>query len=329
MFLAIGEQRAKAGWALTLLMLFTMAVNGMGQNLVPNPSFEDTVACPTGSGQIYNSVNWTTFCLSPDYYHTCNSNPFDVSVPNNWAGYQQPASGNAYVGFGTYSNSGANTREYPACTLSSPLNIGVKYYISFKVSLALSSFIQANCASNKIGAMFTKGIYPCNITNNPPVYTDSIITDSLNWTRITGSFVADSAYTYLVIGNFFDDANTDTVKFFNDFSDNAYYYLDDVCVGTDSNYVYNYSYTTGINENNIQTEISCYPNPIRDNLTIQNSSNKKIDITIYNVLGELLYSVQNILDRTFSIDLSDTKQGILLINIKSENQITNYKLFKL
>ena len=304
-----------------------MAVNGLAQNLVPNPSFEDTVQCPYQSGDIDKATGWTSFCGSPDFFYTCNQ--FDWGVPNNIFGYQQPASGKGYAGFATYSSDMINSREFVASNLFSSLIIGNKYFISFKVVLSLNSLSQTNYASNKIGAMFTVGTNFCNITNTPPVYTDSIITDSLNWTRITGSFIADSNYTHILIGNFFDDVNTDTVKFFSDFSDNAYYYLDDVCVGTDSAFVYNYSYVTGINENNVQTQISCYPNPIRDNLTIQNSSNKKIDITIYNVIGDLLYSVQNVSDKTFSIDLSNAKQGMLLINIKSESQITNYKLFKL
>ena len=45
------------------------------------------------------------------------------------------------------------------------------------------------------------------ITNNPPVYSNTVSMDTLNWTRVFGSFVADSAYTHILLGNFFADAN--------------------------------------------------------------------------------------------------------------------------
>ena len=270
-------------------------------------------------------------CGSPDLFSTCYvADPYNVGVPYNFAGYQLPASGTAYSGFATYSSSSLNAREFAACSLVIPLNIGTKYYVSFKVVLALTNYSQLNYATDKIGGMFTMGTYICNslITNNPPVYTNSIITDSLNWTRISGSFVADSAYTNFVIGNFFDDANTDTLKFFSDFSDNAYYFLDDVCVSTDSTYANNYNYT-GITESALKRNITCFPNPIIDNLTIQNSLQQKIDIEIYNVMGERLYSVKNVSELCFIVNLSNANSGILFIKIKSGQQISTYKLLKL
>lgn len=316
------------GFSVLAFVLFVCCSVGMGQtNLVVNPSFEDTVSCPYQSGDIDKSTGWTSFCGSPDFYNTCNQS--DMSVPNNWAGYQLPASGNAYTGFLTYNSDSPNTREFVASNFSTPLTIGIKYYVSFKVVLALTSFIQANCASDKIGAAFTTGFYPCNITNNTPVFTDSIIIDSLNWTRIMGSFVADSAYTYLVIGNFFDDANTDTIKFFNDFSDNAYYYLDDVAVSTDSAFVYNYSYATDINENSLQHQINIYPNPVTDYFHINQTFTNPYDLVIYNTLGQQLYEEKNINGNNKTINTTSFTKGLLFITIKSNKQSINYKLLKL
>ena len=297
----------------------------MAQNLVPNPSFEDTVSCPYAAGDINKATGWISFCGSPDFYCTCNE--FDMGVPNNWAGYQMPTNGSAYVGFAAYSNTSLNAREFPACLLTTPLTIGTKYYISFKVALSLTNFIQANCASNKIGAMFATGIYPCNITNSPPVFTDLVITDTLNWTRIAGSFVADSSYNYLIIGNFYDDANTDTVKFFSDFSDNAYYYLDDVCVSMDSSYVYNYNYT-GVQENNFNNQYSFYPNPATDFVTIQNSFNTPFNLTVFNSLGQQFYFKQSITSNNLQLDVSSYNAGLLFIQIASQNNQYIYKLLK-
>lgn len=315
---------------LLLLINCSLLINkGLAQNLVSNPSFEDTISCPYQAGDIDKSTGWTSFCGSPDFFNTCNQ--FDWGVPNNIFGYQQAASGNAYAGFISYSSAGSNLREFPACNLITPLNIGIKYYVSFKIALSLENIANpTNCASDKIGAMFTTGFYPCNITNNPPVFTDSIITDSLNWTRITGSFVADSAYTYLIIGNFFDDANTDTIKFFNSWwSDFAYYYLDDVALSTDSTFVYNYSYTTGITENNLQNQVTVYPNPVSDYFHINQTFTNSYDLVIYNTLGQQLFEEKNITDNNKTINTFSFTKGLLFITIKSNKQTINYKLLKL
>jgi len=312
-----------------ILLLFNLGILNwyVAQvNLVPNPSFEDTVNCPYQAGDIDKAIGWFSMCGSPDYFNVCNL--YDWGTPYNIAGYQQPASGNAYLGFATYSSAFTNAREFPASMLLNPLIIGTKYYLSFKVVLAINNYMQLNIATNKIGAMFTTGIYTCNINNNPTVYTNSIISDSTNWTRIIGSFVADSAYTYLVLGNFFDDTNTDTVKYFNDFTDNAYYFLDDVCLSTDSIFANSYNYTTGLTEYNLSSKIDFFPNPFSDNVIFNNSFNQHIDIDIYNSLGELVYSEQNISDKKKSINLTHVKTGILFVNVKSSKQSFNYKLLK-
>jgi len=309
-------------------------MQSQGQNLVVNPSFEDTVSCPSAPGDIDKAEGWTSLCASPDYFNSC-ANSSVYGVPNNFGGYQLPASGEAYAGFLSYISSIPNLREFPACILSTPLNIGTKYYVSFKVALSLGQIVPSNLATNKISAMFTTGPHICYslITNDPPVFTDSVITDSLNWTRITGSFIADSSYSHLVIGNFFNDANTDTLKLFDDISNqnNAYYYLDDVCVGTDSAFVYSYDYdlNSGHIENTFAHLVMCYPNPVTDYLTIQNEGYGEMEISIYNVQGKLLFSANNVSNNILKVNLSAVRQGILLVQIKTERQIANYKLLKL
>ncbi len=313
-----------------LIIHFTFLISNAQVNLVPNPSFEDTVACPYQAGDINKALGWNTFCGSPDYLNTC-ANPSIFGVPSNFGGYQIPSSGDAYAGFLSYIGSIPNFREFPSSILSTSLTIGQKYYVSFKVALSLGTFTPSNLATNKIGATFTTGFYTCNslVTNNPAVFTDSIIIDSLNWTKITGSFIADSSYSHIVIGNFFDDFNTDTVSFFANSQNNAYYYLDDVCVSTDSAFAYNYVYNTSIPEMTSQNQITFFPNPVIENLNIKNSFNEPIDIYIYNVFGELIYSVKNINHKTLSVNLPHTQKGLLLVNIKSQSQSINYKLLKL
>jgi hypothetical protein len=73
-----------------------------------------------------------------------------------------------------------------------------------------------NCsASNNIGVRFTTKPYsasfPPPINNTATLNTDTIVKDTLNWILLSWNFTADSAYNYIYIGNFFDNAHTDTV----------------------------------------------------------------------------------------------------------------------
>ena len=210
-------------------------------NLVLNPSFEDTIACPNSVGQINLASNWSAYALSPDYFNSCNANQF--SVPTNFGGYQKAATCNAYCGLICYAGQGAglsNTREFVGGNLASAVVIGQKYFVSLKVSLCLNA-TTLNCASNNIGINFSIIAYnpgtgnPAPISNSAKVFVTSIVVDSVNWIKISGSFIADSAYSHIIIGNFFNDANTDTLLMDGGSSwKYAYYYLDDVCVSTDS-----------------------------------------------------------------------------------------------
>ncbi len=181
------------------------------QNLVPNPSFEEYTVCPTGSGQIYFAKEWSAFRGSPDYFNSCSPTSSYYSVPSNALGYQQAASGNAYVGIICFVSS-VFGREIIANSLIAPLSVGQKYFITFNVSKANDASV-VGYSINKIGAKFSTVIHTnVNINNKAHVYTNSVVSDTLNWTKITGSFVADSAYKYIMIGNFFDDANTTVVN---------------------------------------------------------------------------------------------------------------------
>lgn len=317
-----------------LLTVLLTSCLSWGQNLVPNPSFEDTVFCPIGD--VSNAVGWSNYSdQSPDYFHSCSS-VSDFSVPNNWGGYQQPASsGNAYCALSAYYPVNPNKREIIGRNLSESMVIGTKYYFSMKVSLSIENYISSSYACNKLGVRFSTIPYsnsnPAPINNSAHVWTDSIITDTTNWAFIFGSFTADSAYSYIALGNFFDDFNTDTIKVVSGTPTFvfAYYYIDDVCVSTDSAFAYNYSFITGNKESNLTNQVSVYPNPVVDYLIIQNIANQPIDITVYNILGEVIYMEQNVTGKTLSVNLTDSQKGLLIVNIKTESQSINYKLLKI
>jgi hypothetical protein len=269
-----------------LFLLFTSSLFAQ-LNLVPNPSFEDTVTCPYDIKQIYFAVDWYPFGPNPDYFNTCSSSTC-VSVPGNCFGFQYPSNNlcNAYCGIYTYTFNGCSGREYIGSQLTSALIIGKKYYVSFKVSLADSLIL----ATNKLGVLFSTVAYtyaqPATFRNYAHIYTDSVITNTNNWTTITGSFVADSVYKYIMVGNFFNDSNTATLPSIGHYP-GSYYYIDDVCVSRDSLYSYNYSctcITTGSTDYS-KSDIEIFPNPAANELTIACSMTDKGCFELYDVIG--------------------------------------------
>ena len=291
----------------SFLIIFTV-VTVKAQNLVVNPSFEDYTACPTSVGDIYKAVGWDTFNDSPDYFHSCSSN-----VPNNGYGYQPAAQGGAYAGLITYWDGGLY-REIIGDSLSIPLIPFQKYYLSFKVNCADGAPMGYN--TNNIGARFsTVKTSTVNINNNATINYNLVINDTMNWLRVSGSFIADSAYKFLLIGNFFDDLNTIVTNPSTGIY--AYYFVDEVCLATDSMFCANY--VTSINELNDSQTISLFPNPADNLISIQTESGSPI--SIYNSLGQNVFYRAKCSEMVV-INTEDWNAGFYFVNISN----TTYKL---
>ncbi len=248
-----------------LILMFIFIVGGLttlAQNLVPNPSFEQYSICPSTSFEIDKVISWSSAGGSPDYFNSC-AGAGGASVPDNFYGYQNTIIGDAYVGLYTYNRglSWPDHREHIQADLLSPLTIGVQYYVSMDISFTLDNN-EIGFAADKLGMLFTNstsydaGNPPFTI-NNAQVFIDTIISDTINWYHFESSFIADSAYQKILIGNFFDDANTniqgiDTSLYI------AYYYVDNICVSLDS---VDCLLATPIMDYEIEDEIKIYPIP--------------------------------------------------------------------
>lgn len=297
-------------------LIFTIAVKGQ-TNLVPNPSFEDYSQCPTGSSQINYATGWNSYRETPDYYNACSTDP-GYSVPNNYWNYKPAATGNAYAGIITYYPT-LLAREFIGIKLSSPLIVGTKYYVSFKAIFTLKVSYSVNTATNGLGVQFSTISYseasPFPINNFAHVYTSSVITDT-TWTTISGSFTADVAYEYLILGNFFDDVNTDTISYDNN-PPGANYLIDDVTISDTP---------LNISGNNLRGEISIYPTVVKDKLFISfNDSNKSSIIRVFNTMGVLIQEFKNSPD-DFIINTSNYAAGIYFIKIEASNKSLTKKI---
>lgn len=314
----------------TILILTFTTQFVFAQNLVPNPSFEDTVFCPYNVSQINMSSGWMSFSDgTPDYYNKCSNNIL-ISVPNNSDGFQYPSSigCGAYAGIGVYFPFYGFNREYIGIQLSTNLNVGQKYYISFKTSLANSS----KYAINKLGGLFTTtkiNILSNSNINNAHIVSEFIISDTANWVVISGSLIADSLYKYFLIGNLFDNSflNVDSN---DELGTYAYYYIDDVCVSTDSLTCNQFilSCNTDISEIDKNESITILPNPFFDKTIVQINSIENFKsalICIYDIFGRIMQNIKTTHNK-IEISRNNLPAGIYFFTVSFNNNIFKQKI---
>ena len=288
------------------------------QNLVPNPSFEEYADCPSQIDEFYVVKNWKNFRSTPDYFTLC-ADSFGT-VPCNRAGCQEPATGDAYSGIYGYSYP-ETYREIIGVQLHDPLIVNQIYYVSLKVSPGFGNYIGIRWFSNKLGVKFSTQAYSANtpvpINNFAHIYINDIISDTAVWTSIHGTFVADSAYSYLMIGNFFDNANTDTLKD-GASSLGAYYYIDDVCVTTNSSGCT----FTSLSDNIAIDQYIVYPNPVSERFYIDIHNHGMPNILMYDITSRLVpISVKHKKALT-EIDVSHLQSGLYYLRIESQGFTT-------
>jgi hypothetical protein len=302
---------------LIFLFCFFFAT-AQAQNLVPNPSFEQYDSCPDFASQISRATGWFSIRMTPDYLNTCA--PYGwASIPSNYFGNTLPVSGNAYAGIGGYWFGGGG--NYPECVgtqLVSPLSAGTKYFVSFKVFLAQYANSSQWCGINKLGALFSTTPYsylnPAPLCNCAQVFSDSIIIDTLNWTRISGSFVADSNYSFMGIGRFFDDQSTSSIQLAGT-QCNCFYFLDDVCVSTDS--LTCFANALAVESISPTRVINLFPNPSSTTITISLPSYQNAMLSIFNLLGEKVKE-EKVTGNQVTMDISSLPEGLYLVGMENE-----------
>ncbi len=229
---------------------------------------------------------------------------------------------------GTFVLGNTNLREYIQTVLIDTLKGGKKYNVEFYVSLSDSS----QYACSNIGAYFSINQVTSgndkNLPDTPQISNplNNILSEKINWTKISGSFIASGGEKYITIGNFKDDANSDTLYVGGpSWYTLAYYYIDDVSVIEDT--------TTGVREFSNEKErykIKLYPNP--NNGTMQMDYNltegQTGELIIYNMIGEKI-NTYHLLSSKNNIKISEAalQNGIYFYQITIDKQaIINDKI---
>ena len=297
------------------------------QNLVPNPSFEDTLLI---SGQNFYLEHHITNWNGGRGYFNANQVGSFGSVPSNDVGYQYPRTGNAYCGIYTYAKYTSPIRQYIQTKLKQKLVYNKKYKVSFYVSLG--DTMHAFC--NIIGAYFTadsSDIFVGGVLNQIPqiqngLYND--LNDKNNWTLVSDTFVANGNESWITICNFYNDSISNPVALDsvcsmpNGWGCGAYYYIDDVSVELVDE--------TGLSPSLLGRDgVGLFPNPNNGLFQLSCSSNEKITCQLLSIAGQIIESREyKPIHNSVAFDYGNVGNGLYLLRVISNTEIITLKVIK-
>ena len=306
------------------VVLTALKSNAPCQNLVPNPGFEETDTCWNGLGTfaLEGPTGWFSANGTPDHLQGCLPYGSVVGLPMNMFTFQEPFAGSYCAGFFTYHQNGADEqREWIMAPLLDPMVPGQTYYCSFRANAAFggnAQYPQVWLANDKVGMLFTTDElrwewgdpFPAK-PNYAHVLYPEILADSVGWTLVSGSFVADSAYQYVMIGQFFTNALTDTLHFADPNSvfpwyPRAYTLVDAVCVSANP---------MGCDLGQVLVEgssrdVLLFPNPAKDDLLIRGASWS--NASILDALGRVVRQDRITAD-AWSMGVGDWQRGMYVL----------------
>lgn len=210
-------KRILFSWFLAILLSHTAA--SQIANYVNNGSFEDLYSCNSFSQAIKNAVYWRSvdsICFGGGL---CSSCPGMGTAPLNPFTYQKPRTGATYflaTFFCSTCTTTISSRGNLRNRLKSTLQAGKTYCVKFYVNITNTSTYGSDGFGVYFGNNNLDTIASCDIPLtylNPQVQNpiNNIITDTLNWVPITGTFVASGSEKHMIISNFKSNAATNSI----------------------------------------------------------------------------------------------------------------------
>jgi hypothetical protein len=197
---------------LVIIFIWPSLYQAQIANYVSNGGFEKVVPSVSPPEATY----WRAIDSTKYFGGTLSKILPPFNVPLSSFAYQWPKEGNNYFISTFFYSTGQAIRGYPLNRLKYILNPGTTYCVKFYYNTTN----QSSYGIDGIGAYFGNSQMD-TITNctkaltyiSPQVQniTGNVITDTLNWIPITGTFVANGTEKYMVLGNFKSDALTNTV----------------------------------------------------------------------------------------------------------------------
>ena len=218
---------------------------------------------------------------------------FSESLPST-LGCEDPYDGNGYAGlfvFGPNVNGYDGYKEYLGVRLSQPLTGLDTYTVKFYLSLP-----------ERIGnAIWNIQVYfgPDSISQNNDTFVNvnpqlsgnsgQYITNYNGWHEMAWDYTATGDETFMYIGNFQPDSQTDTLYVLEEnpelhYYQFSYYYIDDIQVQPG---------TLSLNQTVENNNFRIFPNPSNGVFTIH-SPEPIVELQLFDMQGRLVYSEKGI-----------------------------------
>jgi hypothetical protein len=300
------------------------ACNLQAQNIIFNHSFEDTIQ---GNFGIIKAKGWSSPTNgSPDLIDSL-SRP-EYHMPQNYMGYQLAQDSNRYYGIVVFSKDRNNAREYIQSQLIKSLEKDSTYCFQLFISLADST----NYAiKNNLGVYFStqiiqdQGVGRLNYIPQIEFIDEEYFLEKVNWVKYTAQFIATGDEKFITIGNFNDDANIDTINIGSIgkqlWHDATYYYIDDIYLGHCDSII-------GLPEISLNQQVNVYPNPTNDQLFISYEGKEKLQLKLYNLVGQALEIEQQQNVKNIQISLNHLSKGVYFLEIIAGEQRISRKIIK-
>ena len=312
-----------------------LVMDAYSQNLIQNPSFEDTVARPL---EVFKARHWESANDgTPDIFTPYNTLFPSRMAPSNFAGYQQARSGKNYAGlqlYALYNQAAVSFREFLQNELAEPLKADSLYCFRINISLGDSS----NFASKGIFALYftDQPIYQPGynrIITDPDVLIseEEYIRDKENWVQYDVQYEARGGERYLTLGNFWSSSRVDTSYVGggkDEFYQNTYYYFDDLYLGyCDSTF----DFEEPVVEPKYEGPFKIYPNPVSDRIQIYYEGATDLSFYVFDKIGREVFplEVEKVYEGFYRVSLLNLPGGLYILKIRGTGIEETVKLMKL
>lgn len=158
------------------------------------------------------------------------------------------------------------------------------------------------------------------LQNNSKIFSQNIVDDKTNWTEIKGSFITDSDYQFLLLGNYFEDQNTLT---FNCVT-HSYYFFDSICLSPDPMFCEQLFNSNAPEMAENQNYFSIFPNPTLGIITISTHSNFiASEIILIDITGRNIFQ-QKLITNTSRIDINSIPSGLYFYEVRNVKAVKSY-----
>ncbi|MBA3681017.1 MAG: T9SS type A sorting domain-containing protein [Bacteroidetes bacterium] len=186
-------------------------------NYVNNGGFENCLNC-NQSSQLLIAKYWSGLDTNKFFGFNLTSLPPTGQIPLSSYTYQWPRNGSNYFISELFfkPNTLQTTRAYPRNRLKQNLQSGKTYCVKLYYSITN----QSTYGVDGLGAYFGDVSLDTITQSDKPIAfltpqiqnpTNNILSDTLNWSLLTGTFTASGTEKYMIIGNFKSDAATNSL----------------------------------------------------------------------------------------------------------------------